>query len=111
MIQQTIEIGPVHNWLPGPMRLKLGMCGDQIRELETGFGFASRGIESRMLGKHYSEAQVIFSRIEPESALLLDRLYGEAVESAVGIEVGDRVIWLREIASQLSELNFQLKYL
>jgi NADH:ubiquinone oxidoreductase subunit D len=111
LIQQTIEIGPIHTWLPGPMRLKLGMFGDQIRELETGFGFASRGIESRMLGKHYSEAQVIFSRIEPESALLLDRLYGEAVESAVGVEVGERVIWLREIASQLSELNFQLKYL
>ncbi len=111
MIQQTIEIGPIHTWLPGPMCLKLGMCGDRIRELETGFGFACRGIESRMLGKHFSEAQVVFSRIEPESALLLDRLYGEAVEAAVGVEVGERVIWLREIASQLSELNFQLKYL
>ncbi|MBU6153066.1 MAG: hypothetical protein KGP28_02080 [Bdellovibrionales bacterium] len=111
MIQQTLEIGPVHEWLPGPMRLRLGMYGDVIRELEAGFGFASREIESKMLGKHYSSAQIIFSRIEPESALLLDRLYGEAIEAAVGIEVGERVLWLREISSQLSELNFQLKYL
>jgi NADH:ubiquinone oxidoreductase subunit D len=111
MIQEVIEIGPVHAWLPGPMRLKLGMNGDRICEIEAGFGFASRGIEARMLGKHFSEAQPLFSRIEPESALLLDRLYGEAVEAAVGVDAGERVVWLREISSLLSELNFQLKYL
>ncbi len=111
MIQQSIEIGPVHVWLPGPMRLQLGLSGDLIREASAGFGYASRGIESRMLGKHFREAQVFFSRIEPESAFLLDRLYSEAVESAVEVEVGERVLWLREIASQLSELNLQLKYL
>jgi len=111
VIQQSIEIGPVHVWLPGPMRLQLGLSGDLIREASAGFGYASRGIESRMLGKHFREAQVFFSRIEPESAFLLDRLYSEAVESAVEVEVGERVLWLREIASQLSELNLQLKYL
>jgi len=111
VIQQTLEVGPIHTWLPGPMRLRLGMMGEEIRQLEVAYGYATREIESRMLGKHFSEAQYIFSRMEPESALLLDRLYGEAIESAVGIQVGNRVTWLREISSHLSELNFQLKYL
>jgi len=111
MIQQTLEIGPIHSWLPGPMRIQLGLAGDEIRSFEAGFGYASRGIESRMLGQHFSSAQVIFNRIEPESALLLDRLYSEAVEAAVGVEPGPRVFWLREVTTRLGELNHQLKFL
>ena len=111
MIQEFIELGPVNTWLPGPMKINLGMTGDQIASVETYFGYASRGIEKRVREQKFDAAQFHVGRIEPESALVLDRLFSECVEKIYGIEVPARVIWIRDICVQLSELNFQLKYL
>ncbi len=111
MIQQNLELGPIHLWLPGPMKIKLGMSGDQMLEIHSEFGYSSREIEKNVIGKHFQKAQFLISKVEPESALLLDRLYGEVVEQAFGVEVSPRARWIREISGDLSELNFQLKYL
>ncbi|NDF14146.1 hypothetical protein EB061_02345 [bacterium] len=111
MIQERLELGPIHTWLPGPMRMKLGMSGDQMLSAEPVFGYASRSIEKNMVGRAIEHAQYLFSRMEPESALLLDRLYGEAIEQVCGEEVSDRTEWIRNITSDLSELNFQLKFM
>jgi NADH-quinone oxidoreductase subunit D len=111
MIQEHIELGPIHTWLPGPMKMKLGMSGDQVVTAEPVFGYAARDIRKNMVGRSIAHAQYLFSRMEPESALLLDRLYGEAVEQVCGEEVSSRTVWIRDITSDLSELNFQLKFL
>lgn len=111
MIQERIELGPIHTWLPGPMKVRLGMAGDQMLSAEPVFGYAARSIEKNMAGRSIEHAQYLFSRMEPESALLLDRLYGEAVERMCGGEVSPRIEWIRDITSDLSELNFQLKFL
>ena len=111
MIQERIELGPIHTWLPGPMKMKLGMSGDQMLSAEPVFGFSSRNIEKNMIGRSIEHAQYLFSRMEPESALLLDRLYGDAIEQVCDQEVSPRIEWIRNITSDLSELNFQLKFL
>ncbi len=110
MIQKEIELGPIHTWLPYAMKLKLGMCGDRIVKVGTEFGFLKREIEEKMIGLGYKEAQLIFGRIDPESSLILDRLFSEAVERVTQTEVSDRAHWIREITSILSELNSCLKY-
>ena len=87
------------------------MSGDRIEKVEARFGYAAREIEKNAVGKPFLKAQLLVSRVEPESALVLDRLFSEAVEKITGTEVGERVIWIREITSSISEINFQLKYL
>lgn len=111
MIQEKVELGPIHTWLPYAMKLKLGMYGDRIAEVEAEFGFLSRSIESSMLHADYRTAQLRFGRIDPENSLILDRLFSEAIEKCTQTEITDRVSWIREITSVLSELNGFLKYL
>jgi NADH-quinone oxidoreductase subunit D len=111
MIQERLELGPIHTWLPGTMKMNLGMSGDQMLSAEPVFGYATRSIEKNMVGRSIEHAQYLFSRVEPESALLLDRLYGEAVEQMCEQEVSGRTEWIRNITSDLSELNFQLKFM
>lgn len=111
MIQQSLILGPIHTWLPGPMRISLGMTGDRMMSVDPGFGYSTRGIEERVKGLPFLRAQILFSRTEPESALILDRLFSEAVEEITGTKVSDRVLWIRGIAAEVGELNFQLKYL
>jgi len=110
MIQKEIEIGPIHTWLPYAMKLKLGMNGDRIVQVGTEFGYLKRSIEEQMIESDYREAQLIFGRIDPESSLILDRLFSEAIEKATHTEVSERVHWIRDITSTLSELNSVLKY-
>ena len=111
MIQEKIELGPIHAWLPDAMKLKLGMYGDRILEVETEFGFLKRSIETRMLQADYKTAQLTFGRIAPENGLILDRIFSEAVEQITQTEVSERAVWIREITSIVSELNGGLRYL
>ena len=110
MIQKEVEIGPIHTWLPYAMKLNLGMNGDRIIQVGTEFGYLKRSIEEQMLESDYREARLIFGRIDPESGLILDRLFSEAIEKATHTEVSERVHWIRDITSTLSELNSVLKY-
>jgi Ni,Fe-hydrogenase III large subunit len=111
VIQEAIELGPIHPWLPGPMKVRLGMVGDQIASVETGFGFAARGIEGRVRGRSLEMATFHSGRIEPESAFILDRLFSEAVERILGIQAPARAVWIRDLCFELSELCAQLKFL
>jgi NADH:ubiquinone oxidoreductase subunit D len=111
MIQERIKVGPVDLALPGAMELTLGMQGDRILEVEVKFGYLRRAIQEEMVGKNYPEAQLRFGRIDPESGMILDRLFSEAVEEVTETRVSERTLWIREITTTLSELNGFLKYL
>jgi NADH:ubiquinone oxidoreductase subunit D len=111
MIQKTIQIGPIHAWLPAAMKLSLDLCGDQIISSTSEFGFLKKDILHRVKGKSLGDAQRIFSHLEPESALILDRLFSEAVEKLTEINISGRSKWTREVTSLISELNGFLKYL
>ena len=111
MIQERFKLGPIHLSLPGAMELHLGMVGDRIEEVETQFGYLSRSIETTIVGMPYPSAQLRFARIDPESSLILDRLFSEAVEEITGTEVSARASWVREITTAMSELNGFLRYL
>lgn len=111
MIQKNIHLGPIHPWLPGAMKLSLDLQGDQIISSQVEFGYLSKAIEAKVKGLRAVEAQRYFSRIEPESAFLLDRLFSEVIEKAVGIQLTERALWVRDVTTLISELNGFLKYL
>jgi NADH:ubiquinone oxidoreductase subunit D len=111
MIQERITLGPIHLSLPGAMELRLGMVGDRIESVETTFGFLSRSIETAVIGMPYPSAQLRVARIDPESSLILDRLFSEAVEAITATEVSPRALWVREITTAMTELNGFLRYL
>ena len=111
MIQRTISLGPIHPWLPGAMKLKLDLYGDQIVSAEPSFGYAGKQIETKVKELSYENASFLVSRVEPESAFLLDRMYFESVEKALGVVVEDRAVWIRNVTTLMSELNGGLKYL
>lgn len=111
MIQETIKLGPIDLALPGAMQLTLGMRGDRIETVETTFGYLSRSIENTCVGNPIAHAQLKFSRIDPENSMILDRLFSEAVEQITKTPVSDRARWIRDITTEISELNGFLRYL
>lgn len=111
MIQKQIDLGPVHPWLPGMMKLKVSLEGDRIVEAKPEFGFAGRGILDRIADQPIEVAQRYFSRIDPESAFVIDRIYSELIEQATGVQITDRAVWIRDIAIEMSEAVNVLRFL
>lgn len=111
MIQKEIELGPIHPWLPGMMKLKLGLEGDRVLKVEPEFGFTKRNIIEHVVSKPFEEAQRYFSRIDPEAALISDRIFSELVEQAAQLKLSARSAWIRDIATEMTELSQALKYL
>jgi NADH:ubiquinone oxidoreductase subunit D len=111
MIQKVIQLGPIHDWLPGAMKLSLDLSGDQVVSSQVEFGYLAKDVLSKMKGMHATKAQLYFSRIEPESAFLLDRIYCEAIEKAVAVELSQRALWIRDVTTSIAELDGLLKYL
>ncbi len=110
-IQSRLNLGPIHHWLPGPMRLSIDLHGDQMVSGAHEFGYAKKDVEKKILGTSFVQARHWFSRIEPESAVLLDRIFSEAVEECLGWSVEDRAVWIREVSTTVSEFSSMLKYL
>ena len=50
-VEQGLELGPIHPWLPGHMKLGLGLWGDEITSVDLEFGFCTKGIIEYSLGK------------------------------------------------------------
>jgi NADH:ubiquinone oxidoreductase subunit D len=111
VIQKTIHLGPIHPGLPGAMKLSLDLCGDQVVSSQAEFGYLSKHVEELMKNKNIIEAQRFFSRLEPESAFLLDRIFSEAIEKSIELTLSARATWIRDVTTLISELNGFLKYL
>ena len=111
MIQKAIQLGPIHPWLPGMMKLNVNLEGDRIVSANTEFGFSNRGIIQRILNEPYQVGQIYFSRIDPEEAFINDRIFAELIEQATDIRITSRAVWIRDIAVEMSEVVGVLKYL
>ncbi len=111
MIQKQDEIGPIHQWLPAAMKLKLSLVGDEIVSSETEFGYLCRSIEKKVIGKNFADGQRFLSRIEPESACIIDRVVCECIEKTFQIELTERAEWARDISCSLIEVSGILRYL
>jgi|GEM_PF-2157381 len=111
MIQKTLDLGPIHPWLPGAMKLSLDLRGDQIVSSRAEFGYLNKAIESKVKGRKISDAQRFFGHLEPESAFALDRIFSETIEKALELQLSGRSGWIRELTTLISELNGYLKYL
>jgi NADH:ubiquinone oxidoreductase subunit D len=111
MIQKEIDLGPIHPWLPGMMKLNVSLEGDRIVTAKPEFGFSGRRIIEKSVDQPVGIAQRYLSRIEPEGAFVTDRIFSELVEKATDLQVTGRARWIRDIAIEMSESVNVLKYL
>jgi NADH:ubiquinone oxidoreductase subunit D len=110
-VEQSIEFGPYHAWLPGHFRLGLGLNGDEILDVDLELGYTTRSISSMVEGKTLDRVQSFVSRISPENALIADLLVGQVLEGQAKLSVSDRADWIRDIAVLLGEVSSALKFI
>ena len=107
----TVNMGPQHPSTHGVLRLVLELDGETIVSADPTIGFLHTGIEKTAEQKKWQQVIPLVERMDylgPQSNSLA---YCLSVERLLGLEVPDRVIWIRVLIAELNRLSSHLVWL
>jgi NADH-quinone oxidoreductase subunit D len=107
----TVNMGPQHPSTHGVLRLVLELDGETVVAAEPTIGFLHTGIEKTAEQKKWQQVIPLVERMDylgPQSNSLSFCL---SVERLLGVELPDRVIWIRVLIAELNRLSSHLVWL
>jgi len=110
--ETILELGPSHPALRRVLAASGGTVGflvslddDRIVDLEVEIGIGHRGFEKEVESLPWHRALPYVGRLGYRGGLLAEVGYCLGVESLAGVEIPDRAIWLRMLASELARAS------
>lgn len=103
-----LNMGPQHPSMHGVLRLVLELRGEQILEAEPVIGYSHRAHEKMAENRSYLMFLPNTSRIDYLSGMIYNLAYCEAMEKVLEIEVPERALVIRTIASELNRISSHL---
>ena len=107
----TVNMGPQHPSTHGVLRLVLTLDGETIVAAEPTVGFLHTGIEKTAEQKKWQQIIPLVERMDylgPQSNSLGFCL---SVEKLLGVELPDRVTWIRVLIAELQRISSHLVWL
>src|SRR5262245_4793248 len=107
----TVNMGPQHPSTHGVLRLVLQLDGENVVTTEPTIGFLHTGIEKTAEQKKWQQIVPLVERMDylaPQSNSLAFCL---SVERLIGLEMPDRVIWIRVLIAELQRISSHLVWL
>jgi len=99
-----IPVGPVHAGIIEPGHFRFTANGEAVARLEQRLGYVHKGIESLMSGADIERGAQLAGRTSGDSTVAYALAFAHAVESALGIAVPKRAIWLRALMAELERM-------
>jgi NADH-quinone oxidoreductase subunit D len=107
----TVNMGPQHPSTHGVLRLVLELDGETVLSIAPTIGYLHTGIEKTAEQKKWQQVIPLVERMDYLSAHSNTLGYVLAVEKLLGLEVPDRVTWIRVLLAELQRLNSHLVWL
>src|SRR5689334_11743398 len=107
----TVNMGPQHPSTHGVLRLVLELDGETIRSAAPTIGFLHTGIEKTAEQKKWQQVIPLVERMDYLSAQSNSMAYSMTVEKLLGIDVPERVTWIRVLIAELQRINSHLVWL
>lgn len=109
MIRKTlIPIGPYHPLQEEPELFKLYCEGEIVKDVKWETGYNHRGIEKLSESKTYDQVFFLVERICGICSTSHPFAFANAVEEIAGVEVPDRVKYIRTIIAELERIHSHL---
>ena len=99
-----IPVGPVHAGVIEPGHFRFWVLGETIVRMKARLWFVHKGIERLFEGRDLDFALNLAEKISGDSAVGHGLAFVQAVEEALGIEVGQRARELRAVLLELERL-------
>jgi len=107
----TVNMGPQHPSTHGVLRLVLELDGETIVSAEPTIGFLHTGIEKTAEQKKWQQVIPLVERMDYLSAQSNSLAFCLSVERLIGLEMPDRVTWIRVLIAELQRLSSHLVWL
>jgi NADH:ubiquinone oxidoreductase subunit D len=106
-----INIGPVHPSTRGGLRIVADIDGDTVADVEPHVGFLHRGVEKLAETRDYLQNLPYLEKLDYVAPMSYGDIYIAAVESALGVLVGERAAYARTILLELQRIASHLLWL
>jgi NADH-quinone oxidoreductase subunit D len=107
----TVNMGPQHPSTHGVLRLVLELDGEIVRSAQPTIGYLHTGIEKTAEQKKWQQVIPLVERMDYLSAQSNSLGFSLSVERLLGIEVPERVRWIRVLIAELQRINSHLVWL
>lgn len=102
--EYIINMGPQHPSTHGVLRLVVSLQGEIVKNLQPHIGYVHRGMEKMCENLTYQQIIHLTDRLDYLSAHTNNEAVCLCVEKALGIEVPERVKYIRTILDELTRL-------
>lgn len=106
----VINIGPQHPATHGVLRLQTVLDGETIRKIYPHCGYIHRGIEKMCESYTYPQTLALTDRMDYLSAMMNRHALCSVIEEAMGVELTDRIRYIRTIMDELQRLDSHLLF-
>src|SRR4026208_1208603 len=107
----TVNRGPQHPSTHGVFRLVLEIDGEVIVSAKATIGYLHTGIEKTSENKKWQQVVPLIERTDYLGAQSNSLSYARSVEKLLGVEMPDRVKWIRVLLAELQRINSHLVWL
>lgn len=102
--EYIVNMGPQHPSTHGVLRLVISLKGEIVKSIQPHCGYIHRGIEKMCESITYQQAIHLTDRMDYLSAHMNNEALCMCVENALGVEVPERVKYIRTILDELTRL-------
>jgi NADH-quinone oxidoreductase subunit D len=107
----TVNMGPQHPSTHGVLRLVLTLDGEVVVSADTTIGYLHTGIEKTIEQKKWQQVIPLVERMDYLSSQSNSMAFCLSVERLLGLEMPDRVKWIRVLLAELQRINSHLVWL
>ena len=107
----TVNMGPQHPSTHGVLRLVLELDGETVLSAAPTIGYLHTGIEKTAEQKKWQQVIPLVERMDYLSAQSNSMAFCLSVEQLLGLEVPERVRWIRVLIAELQRINSHLVWL
>ena len=107
----TLNMGPQHPSTHGVFRLVLEIDGEVVVSAVPTIGYLHTGIEKTAEQKKWQQVIPLVERMDYLGAQSNSLAYALSVEKLLGLEMPDRVKWIRVLLAELQRINSHLVWL
>lgn len=108
--EYVINIGPQHPATHGVLRFRVSLEGETIKKLDVHCGYIHRGVEKMCESLTYPQTLALTDRLDYLGAHQNRHALCMCIEKALGIEVSERVQYIRTIMDELQRIDSHLLF-
>ena len=107
----VVNFGPNHPSMHGVLRLQAVLDGETVKHIYPHLGYIHRGMEKMMESMTYPQTLAMTDRLNYLCAMMHRHALVGVIEEAMGVELSERIQYIRTIMDELQRIDNHLLYL